>query len=181
MKQTKYLLIPVIALSLIIFLMVGLFREEIPITSTYLNKTIPNIELPELFQFEQKNLIDYCKDKYCLVNIWASWCSACVTEHKELLALSNLRKANIQLTLVGINYKDQRDHAIQWLNRYQNPYSLILFDQSGNTGFELGVYGVPESYLISPDTIVMKKWVGPITFDIVTAHLNGLVLREVAR
>jgi cytochrome c biogenesis protein CcmG/thiol:disulfide interchange protein DsbE len=96
-----------------------------------------------------------------LVNVWASWCVPC---HDEVPFLETLGKDK-RIKLYGINYKDAPDNARRFLNRYGNPFVATGRDDSGRTSIDWGVYGVPETYLISRDGRILYKLVGPITAD----------------
>ena len=101
-------------------------------------------------------------DKFYLINVWASWCVPCRDEHKFLMSLS--RKKNLKI--IGLNYKDKKQNAINFLNELNNPYDLILEDKDGILAIEWGAYGVPESFLIENNKII-KKIIGPINQTII--------------
>ena len=84
-----------------------------------------------------------------ILNVWASWCITCIIEHPYLMSLTKNG-----IPVVGLNYKDERDDAIIWLDKYGNPYDLILHDYKGNLALELGVTGAPEPVLISNGKVV---------------------------
>jgi len=94
-----------------------------------------------------------------LVNVWASWCVPCVTEHPQLVRLAT----DPRLQLVGINYKDASENARRFLGRYGNPFAAVGVDASGRSAIEWGVYGVPETFVVAPDGRIAYKLVGPIT------------------
>ena len=96
-----------------------------------------------------------------LVNVWASWCIPCRTEHPQLERLATDRR----IQLVGINYKDSAENALRFLGRYGNPYVAVGVDAGGRAGIEWGVYGVPETFLIGRDGRILYKHVGPIVED----------------
>jgi cytochrome c biogenesis protein CcmG/thiol:disulfide interchange protein DsbE len=93
-----------------------------------------------------------------LVNVWATWCPTCLAEHGELIRIG----AETGIRIVGINYKDDRGKALQWLARYGNPYALVIEDPDGVLGVELGVYGAPETFLLDAAGTVVYKHVGDI-------------------
>jgi cytochrome c biogenesis protein CcmG/thiol:disulfide interchange protein DsbE len=68
--------------------------------------------------------------------------------------------------IVGLNWKDERDLAQQWLQRLGNPYTHVAFDVEGRVAIDWGVYGAPETFLVSKDGVVLKKHVGPITDEV---------------
>ena len=98
------------------------------------------------------------KDKFYLMNIWASWCIPCRDEHSFLMNLSN--KENIEI--VGLNYKDNNKNAKKFLKEFNSPYKIIFSDFDGTIAVEWGAYGVPESFLIYDEKII-KKIIGPLT------------------
>jgi cytochrome c biogenesis protein CcmG/thiol:disulfide interchange protein DsbE len=93
-----------------------------------------------------------------LVNVWASWCVPCADEVPFLDRLSKDKR----IQLVGINYKDAPDNARRFLNRYGNPFVATGADASGRTAIDWGVYGVPETFIVSRDGKIAYKLVGPV-------------------
>ena len=88
-----------------------------------------------------------------LLNVWASWCIACLVEHPFLTEISASKK----LTLIGINYKDNLENAKKYLEKNGNPYDLSIFDYQGNYALKLGVTGAPETFLIIDGKIVKHR------------------------
>ena len=99
---------------------------------------------------------------FYVVNIWASWCVPCIKEHPLLMELSK----NKNIKLIGLNYKDSSNNAQKFIKDYGNPYSKILIDNDGTLGVEFGAYGVPETFLIDKNKMIIKKFVGPINYQI---------------
>ncbi|MFK7754905.1 MAG: DsbE family thiol:disulfide interchange protein [Sedimentitalea sp.] len=93
-----------------------------------------------------------------LVNYWASWCAPCRVEHPTLQAL-----ADDGLVIYGINYKDNPDNALQFLDELGDPYAGIGADVSGRMALDWGVYGVPETYVIDGDGTIVLRHAGPVT------------------
>ena len=106
-------------------------------------------------KINSKNIFD--KDRFYLVNIWASWCVPCKDEHSLLMNLSQ----NNQLYLIGINYKDKKSNAEKFIYELGNPYKKILIDMDGTLSIEWGAFGVPETFLIYNNEI-LKRFIGPI-------------------
>ena len=84
-----------------------------------------------------------------LLNVWASWCITCLVEHPFLM---NLKEKDIKI--IGLNYKDERFNAQNWLNKYGDPYSEVLYDPKGSLALDLGVTGAPETFLIQNGKII---------------------------
>ena len=102
-------------------------------------------------------------DVFYIVNIWASWCLPCRTEHPLLMKLSK----NQSIKLVGLNYKDNLNNAKKFINEFGNPYSQIIIDNDGTLSVEFGAYGVPETFIIDKNKMIIKKFIGPIDKKIV--------------
>ena len=103
------------------------------------------------------------EDTFYIVNIWASWCVPCRTEHPLLMELSK----NPSAKLIGLNYRDKLDNAKNFINEFGNPYSQIIIDNNGALSVEFGAYGVPETFIIGKNKKIIKKFIGPINKDIV--------------
>jgi len=94
-----------------------------------------------------------------LVNFFATWCKPCREEHKYIIKLS--KKNNLRI--IGINYKDDPKKSIAWLKNLGNPYSDVPLDKNGRIAIDWGVYGIPETFVISSDGIIEYRHVGPLT------------------
>jgi cytochrome c biogenesis protein CcmG/thiol:disulfide interchange protein DsbE len=103
------------------------------------------------------------EDIFYIVNIWASWCVPCRTEHPLLMQLSKSQSVK----LIGLNYRDNFNNAKNFISEFGNPYSIILIDKDGTLGIDFGAYGVPETFLIDKNKDIIKKFVGPINQEIV--------------
>ena len=93
-----------------------------------------------------------------LVDFWASWCAPCRIEHPYLMQLSKEKN----LKILGVNFKDKKINASKFLNELGNPYYYMAKDTTGKQSVNFGIYGIPESILIDNETIVLKKFVGPL-------------------
>ena len=98
---------------------------------------------------------------YILINFWASWCAPCRVEHPFLMQLSKFKN----LKILGVNFKDKRNNALNFLNNFGNPYHYLVKDIKGKQSVSFGVYGIPESILIDKNFIIIKKFVGPLNLD----------------
>ena len=159
--KTFPILITIIFLIIFFVFYKGLQNSNIYVPKTEIEKDIPLFSA-QIFgtdnQIESEDIFD--NGKFYLVNIWASWCVPCRTEHPFLLDLNNQKN----LEIIGLNYKDKKENADKFLNELKNPYTIIISDKDGTTAIEWGAYGVPESFLIY-DKKVIKKIIGPIDKD----------------
>ncbi|THV22195.1 DsbE family thiol:disulfide interchange protein [Peteryoungia ipomoeae] len=146
------------ALALVFLTQLQSGRSVTEIPSALLGTKAPALQLPALEGANRPALtLDAIKGKLTLVNVFASWCVPCRQEHPVLLELSK----DPRITVVGINYKDRNDNALRFLGELGNPYAAIGVDPNGKAAIDWGVYGIPESYLVSPDGTILYKKVGP--------------------
>ena len=133
-------------------------RDPRLLPSALLGKPFPNFDLPTLADGRRVGRADLVGVPR-LVHVWATWCPTCLVEHGELVRI----KAETGVSIIGIDYKDDKAQAIAWLNRYGDPYDLNIVDASGDLGVELGVYGAPETFLVDAQGVVRYRHVGAIT------------------
>ena len=135
-------------------------NNEIPLSVVDLFDTGKTVNTIEIFQ----------SDKFYLLNIWSSWCVPCREEHPILMELKNNRK----LIIIGMNYKDTKDNAKNFLKELGNPYDKIIFDSKGTIAIEWGAYGVPESFLINNNKII-KKYIGPLNKKVSVEEIKSYI------
>ena len=156
-KKKFYL---VISLIVVIFfvLLLGLKDEKKYSPQSDFKNLNNKISLKELYSEKYIFLNDILKDKFNLINIWASWCLPCKDEHSILVDLND----KFDLNLIGINYKDSLENSKKFLSDLGNPYDKVLIDKDGTKSIELGAIGVPETYLINNENQIIKKFIGPL-------------------
>ena len=157
----------------------GLFSgDKSKIPSALIGKPVPAFALEPL---EGTGLPGFSsgtlKDQVTLVNVWASWCIPCREEHPQLVELGK----DPRIKLYGLNYKDKAENARRFLERFGNPYVAIGADQSGRTGIDWGVYGVPETFVIGRDGTIRYKFIGPIMPDTLKTTLMPEVEKALAK
>lgn len=116
------------------------------------------------------------RGKLTLVNVWASWCVPCRQEHPVILGLSRDERLNV----VGINYKDRNDAALAFLGELGNPFRAIGVDPKGAAAIDWGVYGIPETFLVSPEGVILYKHVGPLDDNSVQKGLLPAIEKALA-
>ena len=117
------------------------------------------------------------RGKLTLVNFWASWCVPCRQEHPVILQLAK----DPRITVVGVNYKDGAENALRFLGELGNPFSAIGLDPAGRMAIDWGVYGIPESYLVSPDGTILYKRVGPFDDKSLTEGLYPAIEKALGK
>ncbi|MBC6413410.1 MAG: DsbE family thiol:disulfide interchange protein [Chromatiales bacterium] len=153
-----------IILSLVVFfallslLAVGLKLDPSRVPSPLVGKPMPAFIGDDLHQPGKRIDQRSWSGQPALVNVWASWCVACLNEHPLLMQFAQTGT----FPIYGINYKDQRDDALQWLKRYGDPYTTSLYDIDGRVGIDWGVYGVPETFVVDDLGTIHYKHIGPI-------------------
>ena len=174
-----------LALPLVIFAaLAGLFwfalhgGDPSLLPSAMIGKPVPEFTLPPLegLTADGKDVpgfasSDLAQGETTLVNVFASWCLECQEEHPLLVELA--KQPGIRL--FGIDYKDDAASARRFLGRYGNPYSRVGADASGRTSIDFGVYGVPETYVITPDGKIAYRLVGPLTEQTIRDKLLPLL------
>lgn len=172
--------VPLLVFGLLVgFLAYGLQRDPSRIDSPLIDNAAPQFSLPILATgetFDSQSMVG----QVWVLNVFASWCVACVAEHPLLVKLGEEQS----VPLVGLNYKDKTGDAVAWLNRFGNPFFAVPEDQAGSVGIDWGVYGVPETFVIDADGVVQYKHIGPLTeqsiADTVLPLIQSLELQAVS-
>lgn len=147
---------------LVVFLAIGLTRDPSVIPTEMIDREMPQFELPEL---RQENVTLSTEDligETVLVNVFGSWCVACLQEHPTLMQLSQDNTVRI----VGVNWRDKREDALAWLAKHGDPYADIVFDAESDLVIEMGVTGAPETFVLDANGRIRFKQIGPITPDV---------------
>jgi cytochrome c biogenesis protein CcmG/thiol:disulfide interchange protein DsbE len=157
--MSRYVLPLVAVITLILFLVVGLTRgDPRALPSPFIGKPAPEFDLPMLKDPEQTVGSRDMAGSVALVNVWATWCAGCRQEHPFLLELEK----NGAIPIYGINWRDTRPEALRWIQQLGDPYVASGFDGTGRVGIDWGVYGAPETFLVSTDGVVLHKHLGPL-------------------
>ena len=158
-------LLPLAAFVLLLaVLLVGLKRapDKAILPSPLIGKPVPQFTLPNLFDNTQPVSSESLKGRWSLVNVWGTWCVECRAEHAALLQI----KQEARVPIIGIDWKDQNEDALTWLEQLGNPYQRVGTDRDGRVAIDWGVYGAPESFLISPAGTVVYKHIGAMTPEV---------------
>ena len=169
--MNRFVIPGVIFFALIALLAVGLNLDPRHVPSPLIGKPLPAFSLNSLYEPDRTISETSFLGKPRLLNVWASWCSACVTEHPLLVELS--QRSNIEI--FGLNYKDDNPRAEAWLRKHRNPYTRIIVDAEGSLGLDLGVYGVPETFVIDKLGVIRYKQVGPLNEQVINEVILPLL------
>ena len=164
--KNKFSIIVIIFFLIFCF---GIFYKGLDNSNIYAPKIKDKKNIP-IFKAKDFNSNTYLnsekifeEDIFYIVNIWASWCVPCRTEHPLLMDLSK----NRSIKIIGLNYRDNQTYAKNFINEFGSPYAQILIDSDGTLSVELGAYGVPETFIINKNKKIIKKFIGPINEKIV--------------
>lgn len=175
-----------VALPFVIFAaLAGLFwyalhtGDPSRLPSAMIGKPVPDFTLPPLDGLKGEDgaavpsfdAADLATGQPTIVNIFASWCVPCLQEHPLLMALAE----EPGLRIFAINYKDDPASARRFLGRYGNPFARVGTDRSGRVAIDFGVYGVPETYVISSDGKIAYRHVGPLTEEAIATKILPLM------
>jgi cytochrome c biogenesis protein CcmG/thiol:disulfide interchange protein DsbE len=168
----KRALIPLLLfIALAVFLALGLKLDPREVPSPLIGKPAPDFKAETLADPTHVIQRDDLRGKVWILNVWASWCGACRDEHPLLVEFARGRG----LTLIGLNYKDERSAGAAWLARFGNPYTDSLFDPQGRIGLDYGVYGVPETFVIDRQGVVRYKHIGALTPEALKTKVEPLL------
>ncbi|MDD2915097.1 MAG: DsbE family thiol:disulfide interchange protein [Gallionella sp.] len=153
------------------FLYIGLGLNPREVPSPLVGKAAPAFMLPQLDEPSKQFSPQDMKGKVWLLNVWASWCTACESEHPVFMELS---RQNI-VPIYGMDYKDKPENGAAWLRQHGNPYTLVISDSEGRVGIDYGVYGVPETYVIDKQGIIQYKHIGGVSMQVLNEKILPMV------
>tara|TARA_Y100000813_G_scaffold145743_1_gene106466 strand:+ start:234 stop:776 length:543 start_codon:yes stop_codon:yes gene_type:complete len=159
-KKSIFSLIILVLLILSFFVFkFALEKEKIYSPKITNNQINIDFEVTDLIEEKKINFNQILVGKnFYLINIWSSWCEPCKDESDKLLELKN----DTRIKMIGINYKDKKKNALNFLKLYGDPFDQTFIDKEGTIAINFGAYGVPETFLINQDNKVLKKYIGPL-------------------
>lgn len=171
MRRVGWRVIPVVLFLLLsVFLWRGLSLDPHNLPSAQLGKKLPTFTVPQLQNPKSSFRSSQLRNQVALLNVWASWCAACVEEQVFMLQL-----AREGVPIYGLNYKDKSPEALQWLVQWGNPYKLIAQDIDGRVAIDLGVYGAPETFVIDKKGIIRYRHVGIMDKEVWLKEIQPLM------
>lgn len=173
MKLRLILFVPLIVfIALALFLWHGIGKNPSDRQSALISTPFPEFQLHAVDDDNANLTPAIFKGHVTLVNVWGAWCPTCKVEMPQLLELKNKG-----VRIVGVDYKDQRSHADDFLADYGNPFALNLFDGDGSLAFNLGVYGAPESFIVDAHGVIRYHHTGYIS----PQDVNNVILPMLKR
>jgi cytochrome c biogenesis protein CcmG/thiol:disulfide interchange protein DsbE len=144
--------------------------EKGTIASPLIGKSAPVFTLATLNEPKRNISNAELRGKWYVINIWGTWCAMCRVEHPFLLEM----KRSGAMPIVGLNWKDDDATARQWLAQFGDPYDFVAMDYDGRVAIDWGAYGAPETFLVNPNGVVVKKQVGIMTPEVWNDFLSHL-------
>lgn len=166
-------LIPLLFFAgLVLLLMIAILRgNSDQLSYNLLEKPVPVFELTDLYD-ENKSLDQsLLGGEITLLNVFGTWCGPCKAEHPKFMEIAQ----NKRVRLVGLNWRDPRERAIEWLRQLGNPYDVIIYDRLGELVIAMGVTGAPETYVIDKNGLIQYKHVGMVTDQVWDEKLLPLI------
>jgi cytochrome c biogenesis protein CcmG, thiol:disulfide interchange protein DsbE len=164
--MNKPLRIVFYALPLLVFIGLALLlgsrlgTDPSALPSARIGKPMPDFQLSALESPSKILTAADVKGQVLFLNVWATWCISCQVEHPVLKHM-----AEQGVPIIGINYKDYREAAQKYLQLHGNPFRFSVFDEKGDLGLDLGVYGAPETYLVDKDGHIRYRFIGVLDAD----------------
>lgn len=156
-----------ITAALVAVLFLGLGRDPQQIQSPLVGRAAPAFALKEVGSGRTIDLAAL-RGKPAMINFWATWCMPCYQEHPVLV--DNARLFGSQVQFVGVVFNDDESSISKFLRERGSAYPTLL-DAQGKTAIAYGVGGVPESFFLNRDGVIVAKFSGPMTADILQANL----------
>lgn len=174
---TTGFLLPVIGL-----LAFGLTRDPKAIDSPLPGKPAPDFSLSVFAPGEGAlaipvgDTVSLAKQRGSIVvlNFWASWCLQCRDEHQDLSIVAR-EFHDRGVRFFGVLYNDQASFGLRWIEEMGGQAYPSLLDPRTRTAIDYGLYGVPETFLVTGDGRVVYKHIGPIPQGLLTQKLDSLL------
>jgi len=154
--RLKLFIALILFVVLALFLLRGLELDPREMPSALIDRPLPEFTLPSLGSDTLVNRAAVIGE-VALFNVWATWCVSCRVEHPYLNQLTQQG-----VPIYGVNYKDEDQDALRWLQELGNPYRLNIVYADGSLGLDLVVYGAPETYLVDAGGVIRYRHVGVV-------------------
>jgi cytochrome c biogenesis protein CcmG/thiol:disulfide interchange protein DsbE len=160
MRYALFALPLILLVALVSVFAFSIDRDSSLVRSVLIDKPVPQFDLPAVEGLDIPGFGSAAlTGEPTVVNVFASWCIPCRDEHPLLEAL----KAETGVRLFGINHSDAPENAVAFLSELGNPYDAVGADRDRRVSIDWGVYGVPETFLVDAEGVIVYKHVGPLT------------------
>ena len=170
MNRTVLLVGVAIAAILLGILFMGLGKNPNEIRSPLIGKAAPAFTLREVGTGRAVDLAQL-RGKPVVINFWATWCAPCWEEHPVLVANAKMLP---DVQFLGVVFQDSEEKILGFLQQRGSSYPTVV-DDRGKTAIAYGVGGVPETFFLDERGIIVAKFSGPMSSDILQEHLRKVV------
>ena len=170
LNRVKLFIPLAIFIVMAVFLWRGLSIDPSHLPSALVGKPMPQFSLPVLGSDDKVLQKEDLIGEPFLVNIWGTWCTTCYYEHPYLVELSKQG-----VNILGVNWRDDREEALKWLKKLENPYYHIIEDQDGRLVLDLGVTAAPETFVVDSKGVVRYRHTGQVTPEVWKRHFAPLM------
>ncbi len=170
--KAKFLIPFAIFIVLAGFLFKGLYMDPRQLPSVLIDKPMPEWSLPTLFDDTKQLSTQDLKGKVWLLNVWATWCGPCKQEHPFMV---QLKRQGLETPIIGFLYKDRASAAQAMLRQAGNPYDEIVFEVKNKVGIDLGVTGVPETFVVDKKGVIRAKVSYPLGPEMWSKQIKPLI------
>lgn len=159
MKRFAFYIPIAIFLGVVVYMAVGLTLDPQKLPSTLIDKPVPDFDLPPIEGYERGFATEDLEGQVAMINVWGSWCVACIYEHPLLMEIAR----QDLVPIYGLDWKDPPGEGTKWLREKGDPYTLIGDDADGRVAIDFGVTGAPETFIVDKEGRIRYKYIGPIT------------------
>ncbi|MGB0638170.1 MAG: TlpA family protein disulfide reductase [Myxococcota bacterium] len=161
----------VVTLPLVALLAAGFGRDPKLRSNALEGREAPTFVLKTLDG--QPFSLEESKGSPVVVNFWSTWCQPCKIEHPVLMSAAE-NYGPLGVKFVAVLYQDEAAKARAFLSR-AGSYWPTLEDPGGRTAISYGVAGVPETFFIDQDGVIVRKVAGPVSQEIMVSTLEQLL------
>jgi cytochrome c biogenesis protein CcmG/thiol:disulfide interchange protein DsbE len=148
----------------------GLGKDPRALPSELIGKPAPRFSLPRIDADGTISSQDLA-GQVVVLNFWASWCLPCRQEHDDLeAAWGRYRERGV--VVLGVLFEDTREGAMGFRRELGGDWPMAD-DPGSKTAIAYGVFGVPETFVISPDGTIAAKTTGAVTYEWLTDHIEA--------
>ena len=143
------------------------------VDSPLIGRPAPEFDLRTLAGDGQVSL-EGLRGEIVVVNFFASWCLECRNEHSDLVATAD-SFADDGVTFVQIAYQEDPEQSLDYLTEAgTSDATAYLADPASRAAIAYGVFGIPETFFIDPEGVVVGKIIGEADALILGATIDAI-------